>query len=225
MRDGAGPRGTLCRTSGEGALPSGEDLRRYAEPACLENPGPPRCFGGTPVLTHARCHRVCVFSTAGAGKHNPGYPTAKGLPSFHFAEACWTPSCWTRPRARAPKCSRRASLLISSSGKRSGSMPAPRVAPGGQRAGISWEPTVEIRRLLARFRGRGNPGRSRDGRIGLQWYTKSHDRLSDEIHLYLLPFGYFGIVNVGDGAANLAMVLDTRRAEAGDPGYRMHSSP
>jgi flavin-dependent dehydrogenase len=60
----------------------------------------------------------------------------------------------------------------------------------------------------------GEPRETRDGRIGLQWYTKSHDRLSDEIHLYLLPFGYFGIVNLGDGAANLAMVLDTRRAEA-----------
>jgi flavin-dependent dehydrogenase len=56
---------------------------------------------------------------------------------------------------------------------------------------------------------------SGDSRIGLQWYTASHKHLADEIHLYLLPFGYFGIVNVGPEAANLAMVLDTRRRGSG----------
>jgi len=56
---------------------------------------------------------------------------------------------------------------------------------------------------------------SGDGRIGLQWYTAAQERLTDEIHLYLLPFGYFGIVSIGPEAANLAMVLDTRRTSTG----------
>ena len=52
-----------------------------------------------------------------------------------------------------------------------------------------------------------------DGRIGLQWYTSNQPKLHTGLHLYLLPFGYSGIVHVDDEAANLAMVLDTRRPE------------
>jgi flavin-dependent dehydrogenase len=52
-----------------------------------------------------------------------------------------------------------------------------------------------------------------DGRIGVQWYTSHQPELDTGLQLYLLPFGYFGIVHVDVEAANLAMVLDTRRPE------------
>ncbi|MGB5873882.1 MAG: NAD(P)/FAD-dependent oxidoreductase [Bacteroidota bacterium] len=52
-----------------------------------------------------------------------------------------------------------------------------------------------------------------DGRIGLQWYTSRQPGLHSGLNLYVLPFGYFGIVHVDNETANLAMVLDTRRAD------------
>jgi 2-polyprenyl-6-methoxyphenol hydroxylase-like FAD-dependent oxidoreductase len=65
---------------------------------------------------------------------------------------------------------------------------------------------------------KANPGRSKgytyqhDGRIGLQWYAPYQPGLKSDLRLYLLPFGYFGIVHVDEKTANLAMVLDTRRS-------------
>jgi len=73
------------------------------------------------------------------------------------------------------------------------------------------------RNSLVAKKTRPHPARTgtsgHDGRIGVQWYTSNQPKLQRGLCLYLLPFGYFGIVHVEDGAANLAMVLNARRLE------------
>jgi len=51
--------------------------------------------------------------------------------------------------------------------------------------------------------------RQRD-RIGLQWFAPSQPSLGNEVLLALLPYGYFGIVNVDEASANIAMAVDPR---------------
>lgn len=58
--------------------------------------------------------------------------------------------------------------------------------------------------------------RQRKRRVGVQWFAAVQPNLPDEILLGLLPYGYFGITNVDERTANIAMVVDPLHAP-GDP--------
>jgi len=58
--------------------------------------------------------------------------------------------------------------------------------------------------------------RQRKRRVGVQWFAAVQPNLPDEILLGLLPSGYFGITNVDERTANIAMVVDPLRVP-GDP--------
>ena len=51
----------------------------------------------------------------------------------------------------------------------------------------------------------------RPDRVGLQWFTSFQPMLDRDILLAILPWGYFGVVNLEEGKANVAMALDPRR--------------
>jgi 2-polyprenyl-6-methoxyphenol hydroxylase-like FAD-dependent oxidoreductase len=66
--------------------------------------------------------------------------------------------------------------------------------------------------IVARLmKSRPTEQRNRSPRFGVQWFAKAQATLRDEILLGLLPYGYFGVVNVDQDRANVAMVVDPRR--------------
>lgn len=53
----------------------------------------------------------------------------------------------------------------------------------------------------------------RDDRIGVQWHTTSQPSLGSSVQMFLFSTGYGGVVNLGDGRANVALVTTPQLAQ------------